>query len=252
MNGRTRTLLAIAMSTTLLAPVAFAQKAKTEVKAEVKTTGTTAVDTTQGKSQLPLPEKTTQSKPIPEMPEPEAPPPVNTAGTSDPTPADAKDFKEARDPTTPTPQSSQALPPVSQGAANAAAQSDVVQRDLWARLDTDADGRISPTEADAESRFGVDFDSMDSDDDGFVSDAEYRAFAKTDGPQGATNAAAQSSVVQRATWTRLDTDADGRISANEADADAGIDASFTAMDSDGDGFVTDSEFRAHAKATSKP
>ena len=33
MNGRTHTLLAIAMSTALVAPMAFAQKAKTEVKA---------------------------------------------------------------------------------------------------------------------------------------------------------------------------------------------------------------------------
>ena len=69
----------------------------------------------------------------------------------------------------------------SQGATNAAPHSAVVQRDTWMRLDADADGRISPVEADADAAFGLDFDDMDTDDDGFVSDAEFRAFAKLDG-----------------------------------------------------------------------
>jgi Ca2+-binding EF-hand superfamily protein len=59
-------------------------------------------------------------------------------------------------------------------------------------------------------------------------------------------------VVTRETFMTLDADKDGRISSTEADADAGFDDSFSAMDSNGDGFVTDTEFRAHAKATSEP
>ena len=317
------TLLAIALGAGLAAPSAFAQKAKTEINATGNATSQAA-----------------QSMPRPTLPEQAAQPARDavqdvtrqrpnesvTEPTTTPTspPADATDFKEARD-ATEAPTSMQ-----SQGAANAAAHSSVVQRDAWARLDADADGRISPVEADADAAFGVDFDDMDADDDGFVSDAEYRVFAKADGSmdggaqgsaqavdnaaahsmvvtrdlwtrldadgdgrisateadadasfdggfagfdanadgfvsqdeyragakveasQGAANAAPPSAVVQRDTWTRLDADADGRISADEADADTGFDAGFAAMDGNGDGFVTDAEFRAHAKAGMKP
>lgn len=258
MNGRTRTLLAIAMSTALLAPMAFAQKAKTEVK----TTG----DTT---AQAAKPTETEVAKPTAT--------PKRAVGTTTedleqqkadlaeqkltPRPADAVDARVV--PATKLPvqtgkatedpkQADQDIPPVAQGATHAAAHASVVQRDVWARLDADGDARISATEADADTTFDGDFAAMDGDADGFVSDAEYRTFAKVDTAQGAANAASHSSVVQRDTWSRLDTDGDGRISALEADADAGIDGSFSSLDSDNDGFVTDAEFRAHAKASSKP
>lgn len=45
-------------------------------------------------------------------------------------------------------------------------------------------------------------------------------------------------------WTRLDADADGRISKAESAADAGLSTGFAAMDSDGDGFVSRAEFDA--------
>ena len=175
-------------------------------------------------------------------------------------PADAVDARVAPAPTLPTGNDQAAkdamtdkeIPPTAQGAAHAATHSSVVQRDVWGRLDTDADGLVSATEADADTAFDGNFDAMDTDDDGFISDTEYRTFAKIDVSQGATNAASHSSVVQRDTWSRLDADGDGRISAVEADADAGIDGSFSAMDSNSDGFITDAEFRAHAKATSTP
>lgn len=253
MNGRTRTLLALAMSTALFAPMAFAQKAKTEVK-------TTGDATSQAATQKPAP---------PSVPT-QAPPravDMTTDVAEEKTksqsarPADAVDArvvpttklpvhtgKATEDPKT----ADQDIPPTAQGAAHAAAHSSVVQRDVWARLDGDGDGQISATEADADTTFDGDFVAMDTDADGFVSDAEYRTFAKVDTSQGAANAASHSSVVQRDTWSRLDTDGDGRISALEADADAGIDGSFSALDSDSDGFITDTEFRAHAKATSKP
>ena len=93
---------------------------------------------------------------------------------------------------------------------------------------------------------------LDTDDDGFVNQAEYDASAKADVSQGAEHAAAHSAVVTRETFMSLDSDKDGRISSTEADADARFDVSFSAMDANGDGFVTDAEFRAHAKATAQP
>lgn len=259
MNGRTRTLLAIAMSTALLAPMAFAQKAKTETKATVDTAQTTKPMTTA----MPTTTPTATTKGVVDATATDTEQKKTDLAEQKPTtrPADSVDArvvpttrlpvqtgKATEDPKT----ADQDIPPTAQGAAHAAAHSSVVQRDVWARLDADDDGKISATEADADTIFDGDFAAMDGDADGFVSDAEYRTFAKVDTAQGATNAASHSSVVQRDTWSRLDTDGDGRISAVEADADAGIDVSFPAMDSDSDGFVTDAEFRAHAKATRKP
>ena len=223
MNRRTRTLLAIAMSTALIAPAALAQS-----KAERKDTGNT---TSQAAKDMPSPARAADAVDAPVAP-------AATLPTG-------KDQAKQKD-------TDKETPPTAQGADHAAGHSSVVQRDVWARLDVDADGRISAAEADADATFDGDFDAMDADDDGFVSDTEYRTSAKMDAAQGATKAASHSSVVQRGTWSRLDVDGDGRISATEADADAGIDGSFQAIDSNSDGFITDAEFRAHAKATSKP
>ena len=332
MTSHRTAVLALALGAALGAP-AFAQNANKPDKP----TGDATSQAAQSMPRPTLPEQAAQpardavQDVTQQRPTEQVDPTESDATESDPTemvqqtspPADATDFKEARD-ATETPTTMQ-----SQGAAKAAAHSSVVQRDAWTRLDADADGRISPVEADADSAFGVDFDDMDTDDDGFVSDAEYRVFAKVDGSadaamggtpgaanaaghsmvvtrdlwnrldadadgrisateadadttfdgsfasidvnadgfvsqdeyrahakadvsQGAENAAPHSAVVQRDTWTRLDADADGRISVDEADADAGFDAGFAAMDSNGDGFVTDAEFRAHAKAGMKP
>lgn len=218
MNGRTRTLLTLAMSTAMLAPAAFAQK----VKVEMKTTGNAT------------------SQAAREMPRPTLPPQAPQRAAD----ATRNVVPQPRPAAAPV---SQSLPPTSQGAANAAAHSSVVQRDAWMRLDTDGDGRISPTEADVDSSFDTGFEAMDTNDDGFVSDTEYRAFAKVDASQGAAHAAAHSSVVQRDLWARLDADGDGRISAGEADADTVFDGDFDAMDGDDDGFISDTEYRAFAK-----
>ena len=142
-------------------------------------------------------------------------------------------------------------PPVTaQGAVNAQAHSSVVQRDTWAKLDTDHDGRISAAEADVDSAFDTTFGDMDADKDGFVSDSEYRTFAKAnmDTSQGAEHAAVHSEVVTRDVFSRLDTDGDGRISTTEAALDAGFSGMLSAMDADNDGFVSQDEYRAHAKA----
>ena len=53
MNARTRTLLAIAMSTALVAPVAFAQKTSTKTSTEVKSTGDVTSQATTQKITLP-------------------------------------------------------------------------------------------------------------------------------------------------------------------------------------------------------
>lgn len=246
MKGCTRTLLAVALGTVLAAPAAFAQNSRTEVR----TTGNAT------------------SQAAREMPRPTLPPQAAQRAqdavrdVTQQRPADATDFKEARNPTQdPTAQQADDgdmdddmddadAGMQARGGVQAAAHSTAAQRQAFADLDVDADGRISAVEADADAAFGLDFDEMDTDDDGFVSDAEYRAFAKADmtGSQGAANAAAHSMVVTRELWTRLDADADGRISGDEADADATFDGSFATFDANADGFVSQEEYRAAAQA----
>lgn len=48
-------------------------------------------------------------------------------------------------------------------------------------------------------------------------------------------------------FATLDTDQDGRLSSDEASADASVSGSFTTLDADGDGYVTEAEFRADAE-----
>jgi len=64
----------------------------------------------------------------------------------------------------------------------AQAHSPVVRRDAWARLDADQDGRISTTEAARDPGFDGLHSAMNADGDGFVTQAEYRAYAKADMP----------------------------------------------------------------------
>lgn len=226
MNRRTRTLLAMAMSAALVAPVALAQQAQPKPKAA----GNASAQAMQDKQAKQDKHPTTR--------EADAVDAHVTPATTLPT----RDHGSTED---------KEIPPTAQGAAHAAAHSSVVQRDVWQRLDTDGDGRISASEADVDATFDGDFAAMDVDDDGFVSDAEYRDFSKAHAAQ-VPPAAGHSAVVQRDLWSRLDVDGDGRISAAEADADTGIDGKFARIDSNGDGFISDAEMRADAKETGKP
>ena len=66
----------------------------------------------------------------------------------------------------------------SQGEQNAAAHSAVVTRDVWVKLDADADSRISQAEAASNTDLSGSFTMMDSNSDGFVTQAEYQAYSK--------------------------------------------------------------------------
>jgi hypothetical protein len=68
----------------------------------------------------------------------------------------------------------------SQGELHAQAHSAVVTRDVWMKLDANADGKLSSSEVTANTTLSGAFSAMDSNGDGFVTQAEYRAYAKTD------------------------------------------------------------------------
>ena len=220
MHTHTRTLLMAALGAAILAPVAYAQS----THAQAHAAGQAAMQE--------------QTPPLP----PTLPPAANDVDAAEIQKPVRNDSDKVDTPMTP--------PMSAQGAAHAQANSAVVQRDTWAKLDLDHDGRISASEADADATVDTHFGDMDANDDGFISDAEYRTYAKanTETSQGATHAAGHSMVVTRDVFTRIDADADGRISASEAAVDADVNGMFAAMDSNNDGYVTDAEFRAHAKA----
>ena len=67
----------------------------------------------------------------------------------------------------------------SQGEQHAAAHSAVVTRDVWVKLDADADSRISLAEAAANASLTGSFATMDSNSDGFVTQDEYTAYIKS-------------------------------------------------------------------------
>lgn len=233
MNARNRTLVSLALGAVLASPAAFAQLANGNAGARV---GVGA------KASLPDPVPVVRS--TGERVKQATRETARQAGRTA-TDATARVKGEAR--------TEAQIPPLqAQGAANAAAHASVVRRDLWGKLDTNRDGRISAVEADANADFDARFDAMDSNDDGFIADAEYTAYAKAQLSTSAQHAAGHAMPVVKQLWGRLDANADGKVSASEADVDAGFDGMFSAMDGNNDGFVTEAEYRAHAKAGMKP
>jgi|GEM_PF-1348391 len=145
-----------------------------------------------------------------------------------------------------------ATPIQSQGAENAAAHSSVVEGDLWSRLDADKDGTISATEASVDAGFNGGFGKMDADGNGMVSQAEYDAYAKADLGTGGQNAATGSQASTKLTWNNVDSDKDGKLSAEEVQGYSSLKANFASIDGNGDGFLTQDEYRAYAKASKQP
>ena len=121
----------------------------------------------------------------------------------------------------------------------------------WKDADTDGDGKLSSTEANANAGLSSRFATIDADKDGFITTEEYRTFYTANASQGEQHAAAHSAVVTRDVWVKLDADADSRISLAEAAANTDLSASFAGMDSNSDGFVTQAEYQAYAKAQQK-
>jgi hypothetical protein len=55
----------------------------------------------------------------------------------------------------------------------------VVTRDVWTKLDANSDGKLSSSEVSSNTTISGAFSAMDGNGDGFVTQAEYRAYAKT-------------------------------------------------------------------------
>jgi hypothetical protein len=131
------------------------------------------------------------------------------------------------------------------GAHASAAQTNPGKGNWWADADTDNDGRISRTEASANAGLDARFATVDTNSDGFVTRDEYQAYYTSTASKGEQHAAPQSAVVTRDVYARLDANHDGKLTAAEVDADAGLKADFGSIDANHDGFVSDDEYRTY-------
>lgn len=167
MNARNRQLLALAMTAALVTPVALAQNAKGTGKAIGQAA---AQEATPRLSPPALPPRVTDTTDA--LLNTNAPPSLQQLNESEP-PLPPEVEEAAMNPPKPP-------PATAQGAANAAAHSSIVQREKWAQLDVNGDGRISGSEGQVDADFKANFEMMDANDDGFVTDVEFRAQAKAE------------------------------------------------------------------------
>ena len=107
----------------------------------------------------------------------------------------------------------------------------------FARLDTDGDGKLSRQEAANSPRLAQNFDVIDTNKDGFLTQDELQAARQQFGPGGRGEG-----------WKKLDTDGDGRLSRQEVANAPRLAQNFDAIDSNKDGFLSQEELRAARRA----
>jgi hypothetical protein len=146
--------LALALTAALAAPMALAQSGDTTQTQNQQATQTTQTDAVVREQLL------TTNAPVAEQLDETRPPPVSEGMEEEEEEAMRRDRRPTERTGEPT---------------RAADESAPARRDLWAELDANGDGRISVIEGDANADFRSNFEMMDADQDGYVSDAEYRA-----------------------------------------------------------------------------
>lgn len=153
MDTRNRTLLAVALAGALAAPVVLAQDTETTTRA------TTGVETSNDQVDTELPPRANErvDQADPRVPEVEA---TDNPMTDVPPPSPIESDLDPRD---------------TDDAVDDAA---IPDRSRWSDLDTDGDGRVSSEEGAMDADFTTNFSMMDSNGDGFVSDAEFTTHSR--------------------------------------------------------------------------
>lgn len=180
-----RKLIAMALGTALLSPLVLAQSPVANVAGQASTNASQMTNTPVSPT-LPaqadprasdaISARTTIQENRPMSPRAS----VNVNANAN---ANAKSGSNALSSSTAGMRADAAMPPgktsnASQGAEHAATHSTVVTRDLWLKLDSNADTRLSAAEVAANAGLKASFSAMDSDHNGFVTHAEYRSYSK--------------------------------------------------------------------------
>jgi hypothetical protein len=244
MKALNRNLIALALGAVLASPAAFAQDTGNKGQSATSAGQATAESVRTGEQPasptLPTQSSTTAQDAISDR----------TAAAEDR--KDAKDAKDdgstaSTDATATQNAGSTTLRNTASAAQDSMGASNPGKGNWWKDADTDGDGKLSATEANANAGLSSRFATIDADKDGFITTEEYRSFYTANASQGEQHAAAHSAVVTRDVWVKLDADADSRISLAEAAANTELSASFSAMDGNSDGFVTQAEYQAYTK-----
>ncbi len=248
MKALNRNLIALALGAVLVSPAAFAQD-KGNKGQSATSAGQPTADSVRTGDQPASPTLPTQASPTAQDAISD-----RTAAAED-RKADMKDDDAKDDDTTASTDAtatqnagSTTLRNTASAAQDSMGASNPGKGNWWKDADTDGDGKLSSTEANANAGLSSRFATIDADKDGFITTEEYRTFYTANASQGEQHAAAHSAVVTRDVWVKLDADADSRISLAEAAANTDLSASFAGMDSNSDGFVTQAEYQAYAKA----
>lgn len=248
-----RNLIALALSAALVAPAAFAQVSAGPVATPATPTVPAAPATSAGQA-------TAQSAVTGERPTvPTLPTTANTKATDAVTKKTATTTDETPTTEVKVDADAKAKTDTAAGSAAMSSSTSATQKAMgattnpgkgnwWKDADTDGDGKLSATEANANAGLSSRFATIDLDKDGFVTNDEYRTFYTQNASQGEAHAAPHSAVVTRDLWVKLDADADSRISLAEAATNVDLAASFAAMDGNSDGFVTQAEYTTYAQA----
>lgn len=161
MSTRNRHLLVLAVAATLAAPSVLAQDAKVTGKAIGP----------------PAAQEATPRLPPPALPvaasHPDTAPSTQRLNESAP-PLPPEVEEAAMNPSRPPPTNAEAAEPQPPAAGRAT----IRQRSKWAQLDVNGDGRISGTEGEGDADFKANFEMMDADKDGFITNTEFSSHAK--------------------------------------------------------------------------
>lgn len=117
-------------------------------------------------------------------------------------------------------------------------------RQHFQRLDQDGNGAISREEAKTHPRMEKGFEAMDANQDGQVTEAEYRDYAKARMEQHREKAKTE----MKARWDKADANGDGALSREEAKSTPPIAKHFDEMDTDKNGQVSTQEIAGYMKA----
>lgn len=127
--------------------------------------------------------------------------------------------------------------------AERGAQPCVDKKQHFQKLDLDKNGAISREEAKAHPRMEKDFDAMDANKDGQVTETESRDYAKTRMEQYREKAKTE----MKARWDKADANKDGTLSREEAKASPHVAKHFDEMDADKNGQVSEQEVADYLK-----